>query len=65
VRVGELFGIADGTIRAVLSGLVAAERVALRKGMIDLRLAELREGRLTIASQGRAPTAYSATQQPA
>jgi hypothetical protein len=65
VRVGELFSIADGTIRAVLSGLVAAERVALRKGMIDLRLAELREGRLTIASQGRAPTAYSATQQPA
>jgi hypothetical protein len=42
-----------------------AERVALRKGMIDLRLAELREGRLTIASQGRAPTAYSATQRPA
>jgi hypothetical protein len=42
-----------------------AERVALRKGMIDLRLAELREGRLTIASQGRAPTAYSATQWPA
>jgi hypothetical protein len=33
--------------------------------MIDLRLAELREGRLSIASQGRAPTAYSATQRPA
>jgi DNA-binding transcriptional regulator PaaX len=28
MRVGELFGIADGTIRAALSGLVAAEDVA-------------------------------------
>jgi phenylacetic acid degradation operon negative regulatory protein len=95
VRVGELFGIAEGTMRAALSRLAAAgdlaaedgiyrlterlvrrqqaqddsvsprskpwagdwemavvitparpqaERVALRKGMIDLRLAELREG---------------------
>ena len=54
----------DGVYRLTERLVRRQRRVALRKGMIDLRLAELREGRLTIASQGRAPTAYSATQRP-
>jgi len=54
VRVGELFGIADGTIRAVLSGLVAAEDVAAEDGVYRLteRLVRRQRHRITARRRG-------------